>query len=84
MKTIYALSSGPGISGISVIRTSGPDTKTIIKELTKSEIPKPRLATLIKINKINLNYYKKMLNNYNKNNNLSVIKYLNHSIIKIK
>jgi len=55
MKTIYALSSGPGISGISVIRTSGPDTKTIIKELTKSEIPKPRLATLRKINKINTN-----------------------------
>ena len=55
MTTIYALSSGPGISGISVIRTSGPDTKTIIKELTKSEIPKPRLATLRKINKINTN-----------------------------
>ena len=55
MMTIYALSSGPGISGISVIRTSGPETKTIIKELTKSEIPKPRLATLKKINKINTN-----------------------------
>ncbi len=51
--TIYALSSGPGISGISVIRVSGPETKKVIQELTQSEIPKPRVATIKKINKIN-------------------------------
>ena len=51
--TIYALSSGPGISGISVIRVSGPETKKVIQELTQSEIPKPRIATIKKINKIN-------------------------------
>ena len=32
--TIYALSSGPGISGVAVIRTSGPNTRTIIEKLT--------------------------------------------------
>ena len=51
--TIYALSSGPGISGIAVIRISGKDTSNIIKLLTGREPPKPRLATLRKINKIN-------------------------------
>ncbi len=53
--TIYALSSGPGISGIAVIRVSGPETKKVIKVLTKGSLPKPRLATLKKINKINTN-----------------------------
>ncbi len=51
--TIYALSSGPGISGISVIRISGPETSTVIELLTNKPIPKPRLATLRKISKIN-------------------------------
>ncbi len=51
--TIYALSSGPGISGVSVIRISGIKTAEIIKTLTGRELPKPRLATLRKINKIN-------------------------------
>ena len=32
--TIFALSSGQGISGISVIRISGPETKTVISKLT--------------------------------------------------
>ena len=32
--TIYALSSGPGISGISVIRVSGKETKKIISKIT--------------------------------------------------
>ena len=53
--TIYALSSGPGISGIAVIRISGSKTKNIIKELTKGPFPKARIATLKKINKINTN-----------------------------
>ena len=51
--TIYALSSGPGLSGISVIRVSGKDTKKVIELLTKKKIPSPRVATLRKINKIN-------------------------------
>ena len=53
--TIYALSSGPGISGIAVIRVSGPETQNIIKKLTRGPFPEPRLATLKKINKINTN-----------------------------
>ena len=51
--TIYALSSGPGISGIAVIRISGPETSKAIKLLTGKSVPKPRIATLRKINKIN-------------------------------
>ena len=51
--TIYALSSGPGISAVAVIRISGEDTSKIIKLLTGKEIPKPRMATLRKINNIN-------------------------------
>ncbi|MDA9671618.1 tRNA uridine-5-carboxymethylaminomethyl(34) synthesis GTPase MnmE [bacterium] len=51
--TIYALSSGPGISGIAVIRISGPETSKAIELLTGKSVPKPRVATLRKINKIN-------------------------------
>ncbi len=51
--TIYALSSGPGISGIAVIRISGALTSKVIKLLTGKDLPKPRVATLRKINKIN-------------------------------
>ncbi len=51
--TIYALSSGPGVSGIAIIRISGPETSKAIKLLTGKNIPKPRVATLRNINKIN-------------------------------
>ena len=51
--TIYALSTGPGVSGIAIIRVSGPETKYVIQELTQKPIPEPRVATLRKINKIN-------------------------------
>jgi tRNA modification GTPase len=51
--TIYALSTGPGISGIAIIRVSGEDTKKVIKLLTNTALPEPRVATLRKINKIN-------------------------------
>ena len=50
--TIYALSTGPGISGIAIVRVSGEDTKKVIKLLTNAELPKPRVATLRKVNKI--------------------------------
>jgi len=53
--TIFALSSGPGISGVAIIRISGPDTKDVIKKLTSSKLPNPRLATIKKFNKINTN-----------------------------
>ncbi|WP_415271830.1 tRNA uridine-5-carboxymethylaminomethyl(34) synthesis GTPase MnmE [Candidatus Pelagibacter sp. Uisw_121] len=51
--TIYALSTGPGISGIAIVRVSGEDTKKVIKLLTNTTLPEPRVATLRKINKIN-------------------------------
>ena len=51
--TIYALSSGPGISGIAVVRISGQDTSKAIELMTGKGVPKPRVATLRKINKIN-------------------------------
>ncbi len=51
--TIYALSSGPGISGVAVIRVSGKETISVIKALTGKELPRPRLATLRKINNSN-------------------------------
>ena len=51
--TIYALSTGPGISGVAIIRISGPESAIVIKSLTGKEIPKPRMATLRKINNIN-------------------------------
>ena len=51
--TIYALSSGPGVSGIAVIRISGIETSNVIRLLTGYSVPRPRVATLRKINKIN-------------------------------
>ena len=51
--SIYALSSGPGISGIAVIRVAGGNVKKVIKLLTGSEPPNPRIATHKKFNKIN-------------------------------
>ena len=53
--TIYALSTGPGVSGVAVIRISGPDTKEVIKKITNSGLPKPRMATIKKFNKIETN-----------------------------
>ena len=47
--TIYALSSGPGISGVAVIRISGKETSRILKIITKKDLPKPRVATIRKI-----------------------------------
>ena len=50
--TIFALSSGPGLSGIAVIRISGHETKKVLQCLTNKQVPKPRIATIRKINKI--------------------------------
>jgi tRNA modification GTPase len=51
--TIYALSSGPGISGIAIIRISGHETSNVLRLITGKELPTARVATLRKINKIN-------------------------------
>ena len=46
--TIYALSSGPGLSGIAVIRVSGSDTLKVLKNMTYLTIPDPKVASLRK------------------------------------
>ncbi len=51
--TIYALSTGPGVSGIAIIRISGSETKKILVSLTGKDLPTPRMASLRKINNIN-------------------------------
>ena len=51
--TIYALSTGPGISGVAIVRISGPESSLVIKSLTGKELPNARQATLRKVNKIN-------------------------------
>ncbi len=50
--TIYALSSGPGLSGVAVIRISGSKVQEIVKLITNAKLPKPRQATLKKFSKI--------------------------------
>ena len=51
--TIYALSTGPGISGVAIIRISGPEASEVITKLTGMKNPTARMATLKKINNIN-------------------------------
>ena len=46
--TIYALSSGPGLSGIAVIRISGSDTKKVLQNMTFLKLPEAKVATLRK------------------------------------
>ena len=50
--TIYALSTGAGISGIAVIRVSGRNTADVVKKITGDKLPTARLANLTKFNKI--------------------------------
>ncbi|WP_440918768.1 tRNA uridine-5-carboxymethylaminomethyl(34) synthesis GTPase MnmE [Candidatus Pelagibacter sp.] len=51
--TIYALSTGPGVSGVAIVRISGLKASKAIKLLTKKDLPTPRIATLRKIYNIN-------------------------------
>ena len=51
--TIYALSTGPGVSGVAIVRISGPEASKAIKLITNKDLPTPRTATLRKINNIN-------------------------------
>ena len=98
--TIYALSTGPGISGIAVIRISGKETKRAIELLTNRGLPKPRVATLRKINKINTSelidegiilwfpgpesYTGEDMAEFHIHGSKAVIKALHHSISKIE
>ena len=47
--TIYALSSGPGVSGIAVVRVTGRNTAKIVRALTGGMLPAPKMATLKKV-----------------------------------
>lgn len=49
--TIYALSTGSGISGIAVIRVSGKNTAEVVRKVTGSKLPSARVASLKKFNK---------------------------------
>ena len=51
--TIFALSTGPGISGVAIIRISGNETRKVVEALTEEPLPPPRVACLKKFNKIN-------------------------------
>ena len=98
--SIYALSSGPGISGVAVIRISGSETKNIISKLTNGVFPKPRIATLKKINKINTNemidegiilwfpgpesYTGEDMAEFHVHGSISVVTAIQHSISKIE
>ena len=53
--TIYALSTGQGISGIAVIRVSGKKTEDVIKKITGDKLPNPRVATKRKFNYVDTN-----------------------------
>ena len=47
--TIFALSTVPGLSAISVFRISGPNAFIVLRNLTKGKAPKSRYATKKKI-----------------------------------
>ena len=51
--TIDALSTGTGISGIAIIRVSGPDTKEVIKKLTNISTTKQKMFNFTKHIKTN-------------------------------
>ena len=57
VKILEDVLSGKGISGIAVIRVSGPETNKVIKVLTKGRLPKPRLATHKKILRTSCLYF---------------------------
>ncbi len=48
MRTIFALSSARGRAGIAIIRVSGPQTLTALKEIAGKKV-KPREATLVSL-----------------------------------
>ena len=48
-ETIFALSTVPGLSAISIIRVSGPSAFSVLRKITSGKIPKSRYACLKKI-----------------------------------
>jgi tRNA modification GTPase len=46
--TIYALSTGPGISGVAIIRISGEQSSKIIETLTGKKVPQPKSSNIKK------------------------------------
>ena len=48
-ETIFALSTVPGLSAISIIRISGPSAFSVLRKITKGKILKSRYAVLKKI-----------------------------------
>ena len=48
-ETIFALSTVPGLSAIAVFRISGPSAFSVLKNITKGNLPQNRFATLKKI-----------------------------------
>ncbi len=46
---IFALSTVPGLSAISIIRISGPSAFSVLRKITKGKILKSRYAVLKKI-----------------------------------
>ena len=53
--TIYALSTGPGVSGIAVVRVSGKEAAEVVKQLSGDDLPVPRVAVLKKLKNSNTN-----------------------------
>ena len=47
--TIFALSTVPGLSAISVFRISGPNAFLVLEKITKAKVPENRLASLRRI-----------------------------------
>ena len=47
--TIFALSSGNGVSGLAVIRISGPESGPILQSLSGGSLPMPRHATRVSL-----------------------------------
>lgn len=47
-KTIYALSTPPGVAALAVVRLSGPDTRAALSALNVPDLS-PRMATLVKL-----------------------------------
>ena len=43
--TIFALSTVPGLSAISVFRISGPNAFFVLKKITKVKVPENRIAS---------------------------------------
>ena len=51
LDTIFALSSGAGVSGVAIIRLSGEVAFEAVADLTRSSLPAPRLASVRKFSK---------------------------------